>query len=287
MTWVMASIILDKRIFLYGTSFFGWIGMGASMLLLGCALSPVERIEQDVRDYGFTRQVVFGDGFSHVIYRNNGSSRSGPLHVYLEGDGSPWLQGRFIATDPTPRNPVMLHLMALDSTPSVYLGRPCYHGLMDQASCVPQYWTHGRYSMRVVLSMAAVLRRAFASGQYTGLMFFGHSGGGTLAMLLAERFPQTQVVVTLAGNLDPDAWTQYHDYSPLRSSLNPSRRTSLDPAIYQLHLVGGRDENIPPRLSHAAVARQKKAEIRIINNFNHGCCWHKLWSTVLQMLTDR
>ncbi len=275
-----------KRIHLCRISFFWWIGMSA-LLLLSCAHSPVERIEQGARDYGFTRQEVFGDGFSHVIYHHNDLSRSGPLHVYLEGDGSPWLQRHFIAADPTPRNPVMLHLMALDSAPSVYLGRPCYHGLKDQASCDPQYWTHGRYSMRVVLSITAVLRQILVSERYTGLMFLGHSGGGTLAMLLAEQFPSTQAVVTLAGNLDPEAWTQYHDYSPLHSSLNPSRRASLDPTIYQLHLVGGRDENIPPRLSHAAVARQKGAEVKVIKNFDHGCCWHELWPTVLQMLTDR
>ena len=75
------------------------------------------------------------------------------LHVYLDGDGTPML-GSYPAADPTPRDPLVLDLMALDSTPSIYVGRPCYHGLSG-APCSPSLWTSGRYSEPVVASMAA------------------------------------------------------------------------------------------------------------------------------------
>jgi pimeloyl-ACP methyl ester carboxylesterase len=266
------------------------IGAVSSMLVVGCAISPADRIDQQADKYGFIRQEIQGAGFSHVIYHNNPAIRAGVLHVYLEGDGLPWIHDRhglYISSDPTPLDPLMLRLMALDTAPSIYLGRPCYYGLANRPPCNPQYWTYGRYSPPVLASMAAVLRKFLVSGQYSGLVFFGHSGGGTLAMLLADRFAQTFDVITLAGNLDPEAWTTYHNYSALHTSLNPSHREPLDPAIYQLHLVGARDRKIPPKLLHAAVARQKGAEIWVIPDFDHHCCWQALWPSVLKSVSCR
>ena len=52
------------------------------------------------------------------------------------------------------------------------------------------------------------------------IVFIGYSGGGTLATLLVEHFPQTRAVVTIAGNLDVKAWTEYHNYEPLFLSIN-------------------------------------------------------------------
>ncbi|CAL1241117.1 protein of unknown function [Candidatus Methylocalor cossyra] len=42
------------------------------------------------------------------------------LHVYLEGDGRPWQTRWHIAEDPTPREPVMLRLMARDHQAALY-----------------------------------------------------------------------------------------------------------------------------------------------------------------------
>jgi hypothetical protein len=270
--------------------FYALIGAVLSMVVVGCAISPEDRIDRQAGKFGFIRQEILGEGFSHVIYHNNPVDRAGVLHVYLEGDGLPWIhdrRGLFISSDPTPLDPLMLRLMALDTAPSIYLGRPCYYGLADQPPCHPQYWTSGRYSPSVLASMAAVLRKFLDSGQYAGLVFFGHSGGGTLAMLLAERFTQTSYVVTLAGNLDPEAWTTYHNYSALHTSLNPSQQAPLDPSIKQLHLIGARDKKIPPKLLYAAVARQRGAELWVIPDFDHHCCWQELWPSVLKSVACR
>src|SRR6266545_4164343 len=88
-------------------------------LLGGCA-GPSERFAARVE----------GEGFAHVVYRPAGLRPDGGrvLHIYLDGDGTPWERGR-PAPDPTPRAPLVLRLMALDPAPRVYLGRPCYHGL--------------------------------------------------------------------------------------------------------------------------------------------------------------
>ena len=73
-------------------------------------------------------------------------------------------------------------------------------------------------------SMASALRRYLSRGDIDRLVWLGYSGGGTLAMLLAPRFDQTTDVVTVAANLDIDAWTDRHGYSRLSGSLNPARQ---------------------------------------------------------------
>lgn len=75
-----------------------------------------------------------GDSFEHVTYWNEASlnlqadnARHNILHVYLAGDGIPWHGGRPTA-DPTASEPLTLDLIALDKSPAVLLGRPCFHG---------------------------------------------------------------------------------------------------------------------------------------------------------------
>jgi pimeloyl-ACP methyl ester carboxylesterase len=221
----------------------------------------------------------------HRIYRNRFSIEraTDTLHVYLEGDGTPWVGNhRVIAADPTPRSPLMLELMALDKQPAIYLGRPCYHGYATTPACNPMLWTDARYSERVVDSMAQVLRERLLYEDADNLILFGHSGGGVLAVLLAKRLPQTRAVVTVAANLDIDAWADLHGYSRLNGSLNPAVEPALDSTIAQLHLVGGRDRNVPPTLLHAYQSRQSFAQVIVIPDYDHVCCWGDLWPKVLE-----
>jgi hypothetical protein len=251
-------------------------------MLAACSTST-ERIAKEAANYNFTSLVVEGEGFSHQVYHNNLQiyMQESVLHVYLEGDGLPWINHEKIANDPTSRTPLMLRLMAKDKEPSLYLGRPCYHGYSSTPPCTPGYWTDARYSENVIASMARVLDKLIASEEIRSLVFFGHSGGGTLAMLLAERFSETQAVVTIAGNLDIDAWADMHSYTRLHRSQNPANRPALDPRIHQLHLIGERDTNITPQLIEEFTSRQQNSELAVVNDFDHECCWMKLWPDVL------
>ncbi|MDO8412256.1 MAG: hypothetical protein Q7S51_00555 [Gallionellaceae bacterium] len=254
------------------------------MQITGCA-SPAMRMDEQAAGLGYHRQVVKGEGYEHVVYIKPGrATEHSILHVYLEGDGTPWVRKHLAAFDPTPRKPVMLALMALDSMPSLYLGRPCYHGLSQTIGCMPDLWTSARYSEVVVASMTSALTQL--AEDYQSVILMGYSGGGTLAMLLAERLPKTKAVITLAANLDTDRWAALHG-EQLSGSLNPARRPPLPTHIKQQHFAGGEDDNVPPALIRDAVAPQPGAAFKVFEKFDHGCCWQTVWSEILDgLITD-
>jgi pimeloyl-ACP methyl ester carboxylesterase len=113
------------------------------------------------------------------------------------------------------------------------------------------------------------------------LVFVGYSGGATLAMLLAPRFTQTRAIVTIAGNLDPDAWTQHHGYTPLTESLNPTRQKPPPDTISQLHFAGAEDRNIPPALTREALRRHPRARFEVLPGVAHRRGWYQAWPELL------
>ena len=253
------------------------------LLLTNCA-SRSERIDHLAQQSGFSKSIVQGESFRHLVYRNGIASNSLPLHVYIEGDGTPWLRATRIADDPTPRRPVMLELMRQDTGPALYLGRPCYFGLTD-AACTPLIWTHERYSKAVVSSMAKVLRKQLAvRNPFSPLILLGYSGGGTLATLLAAQLAETCAVVTLAGNLDIQAWAERHRYTPMQGSLNPLDQPPLPASIHQWHYYGTQDDNVPYPLLVHYFDRHPGAEAIPVADYDHHCCWAKLWPSILQRL---
>lgn len=251
--------------------------------LTGCLASL--GIDHQANALGFTKSVLVGQDFEHIVYAKGKPCTNGRLHVYLEGDGSAWLPGNRIAPDPTPRHSCLLPLMALDPGPALYLGRPCYHGLSQAAGCHPLLWTQKRYSEAVLVSMLTALER-IVGGKPCQSVLIGYSGGGTLAMLMAARSLQkTSGVVTLAGNLDVAAWTKLHDYSPLEGSLDPAGSAPLPKTIFQIHIAGERDDNIPPALIQKEASRQPDARFLLLPKQSHTCPGKDLWPGILAAIT--
>lgn len=269
----------------YGYPRIAVLGIWFVLILSACS-SPTIRFDDLAEELGYRRQEIAGKEFHHIAYFNNQTGREGLLHVYLGSDGTPWIH-QSIAADPTPRNPVMLRLMRRDPTPSVYLGRPCYHGLAHTPSCSPQVWTHARFSQQVVESMAQALKNIIRENHYTRIALLGYSGGGTLAMLLANQLPESRAIVTLAGNLDVVQWARYHQYAKLEHSMNPANLLPLIPRIQQLHYVGENDRNVPSWLIQPVVAKQAGAQLIRLNGFDHRCCWEEVWPTILDTLESR
>jgi dienelactone hydrolase len=134
--------------------------------------------------------------------------------------------------------------------------------------------------------MASAVQRVAERHRARRLVLIGYSGGGTLAMLLAERVANVRALITVAGNLDTDAWTRLHGYTPLTGSLNPARRAPLPPHISQLHLAGGRDRNVPAALIEPVVRQQPGAHLRVYDDADHGCCWTRRWPQILEAIAQ-
>lgn len=253
------------------------------LFLAGCT-TLAEEFASKAAELKMQRAVLTGSRFQHVVYIKTGYS-SKTLHIYLDGDGNPWIAGR-PSDDPTPRNPLVLNLMVLDAAPAVYVGRPCYHGVKSIGDCSSRFWLKERYSEEVVASLAVVIKQLLEQGGYQKVSLFGHSGGGVLAVLLASRLPQTVSVVTVAANLDLDAWAVYTEPNDLSDSLNPASLSPLSPLVFQYHYAGGKDEIVPPALM-ANAAIHLGSKLIVVDNYDHVCCWEQIWLTVLDDLAKK
>ena len=251
-------------------------------LLHGC-VSVADRYDAKARGMGLDTHEVAGAGFSHRVYAR---TLAGATHVrvYFEGDGTPWIGGRTIAADPTPRQPFALELMRNDAGATLFVGRPCYHGLADAPGCGPSYWTDARYGDAVVASMAAALAAALNCCPDATVTLIGYSGGGVLARLVAARTDRVVRVVTVAANLDVAAWTDLHGYLPLSSSIDPARLPADVPAFAEIHLTGGRDRNVPAALVESYARGRPWVRVERFSDFDHVCCWADAWPALIERL---
>jgi hypothetical protein len=253
----------------------------AAAVLSGACAAPAARFAARAADLGLERSEVSGGPYAHIVYARGPRVAAAPLlHVYLDGDGTPWRRGH-PEPDPTPREPLVLELMARDPGAARYLGRPCYHGLGARSPCAPRDWNEGRYAPEVVASLAAAVRALAAEAGSSRVALLGHSGGGTLAMLVAPRVPEVVAVVTVAANLDVEAWAAAREI-PLSGSLDPARLGPLPAGIVQRHYAGGRDRVVPPAL--VARAPIPPGSLRVVAEFDHVCCWRERWPEILAEL---
>lgn len=255
-----------------------------SQFILACAPLSSEHYVREVHQQSLQRHSLMAGHFPLIYYTRPSDKEGDTLHIYIGGDGVPWQNKIFVTEDPGPYNPLVLQLMRQDSKPSIYLGRPCYQGQAKRPPCQPQYWTSARFSEAVIHSMKVAIEQLMTQYQYRKLVLIGYSGGGTLAVLLASRLPQTTTVVTIAGNLDTGAWTDYHHYSALSESLNPTTQRPLSSTIMQIHLQGRLDKNIPPGLTAAYIEQQANVKILTYDHADHSCCWQRYWPDVLSLL---
>ena len=203
------------------------------------------------------------------------------LHIYLGGDGRPWVGNR-PAVDPTGRQPVAIAMMAQDPTPTIYLARPCYYRDKMPENCRPELWTSGRYSERVIATMTEGVERIIAANGLPDVTLIGYSGGGVIALLLAQRLSPPPRVITVAANLDIDGWTTFHGLQPLYDSINP-----LDVIPDQAgnsHLIGNRDQVVPAMTIARYIEAHPQATYRHYDSFDHTCCWVENWRDILLSL---
>jgi hypothetical protein len=251
--------------------------------LYGCA-TPSQNFQQKAHEAGFSAVVLKTAQFQHKLYLAKNLQASKTLHVYLDGDGTPWERNRWIAYDPTARNPMILALMKQDATPSVLLGRPCYYGLNESSRCDNKFWTSHRYSKAVVDSMSQTLNDWLKNYDFDDVVLIGYSGGGSLAVLMADKIRHVKTIMTVAANLDLQAWSEFHGYTTLKESLNPIEQNPLTESIKQIHIAGKKDRVVPSFVIKSYAQKQQNAIYYELVDQDHACCWQSEWKSLLGLL---
>jgi hypothetical protein len=205
--------------------------------------------------------------------------------VYVEGDGKAWQSRTRLSDDPTPENPVALKLASTPQDATViYLGRPCQFVMRDGASCPSKWWSTARYADEITNTLNRVLDQLLPAAR-SGLVLVGYSGGGNVATLMAAQRNDVTGLVTIAANLDTDAWTALHRVTPLAESVNPASRAADLAHVPQVHFQGGKDSVVPASVTEAFTGRfAQKTNIHILReaSFDHHCCWAADWVRLRQ-----
>ncbi|PHS31637.1 MAG: alpha/beta hydrolase [Methylophaga sp.] len=261
------------------------------LMLTACVSIPKVEERSDTANqlaahFGWQSYIITTDSFNLMSYQARQFSPESILTIYIEGDGFAWRTRSIPSMDPTPINPVGLQL-ALNhpgGSNAVYLARPCqYVGGANAIACDKNDWTTGRFSEEVIaMSNQAVtaLKAKFGASQ---LQLIGYSGGGAVAALIAARRSDVIRLISIAGNLDHQAWTKEKHLSPLTGSLNPVDYWRELTPIEQIHFIGGND---PIMGSFVAQSYQRhfngEGRIQIITlpDFDHHCCWAEQWGTL-------
>mgnify|MGYP001765478085 FL=1 len=261
-----------------------------------CAPTGLEARRTEARSLaahaGWERVAIDSGRFVLIAHRPRPVQRVERLSVYIEGDGLAWLSRSEPSRDPTPLDPVALGLaLRHPSGAAVHLGRPCQFTLdMERRNCSNKYWTSHRFAPEVVDSIDHALDRIKADHGAQALELVGYSGGGAIAALVAARRDDVERLITVAGNLDPAAWTRMHRITPLEGSLDPVVVAPALSELEQIHLSGAKDRELPAELAQGWLRHLRSpsaASLRIVPDFDHHCCWVEAWPMLYPGLASR
>ena len=266
------------------------IAVSLGLLLVSCvgAPSPSTRLldaQALAVQNGWIQRIIPGGGFDLSVFHPSDFRPGGPLTIYIEGDGFAWQTGRTPSQDPSPINPLALKLaLAHPNGNAAYLARPCQYMVGTEAKCSQRYWTFARFAPEVVDSMNNGVSQLKATFRAQSLTLVGYSGGAAIAALIAARRDDVIELITVAGNLDHAAWTSYHNLLPLTGSLNAADVSAKLIGVKQRHFLGRQDSIIPPVLGNLWPPELRGAQdsnLRIIDGFDHACCWERDWAVLV------
>lgn len=211
--------------------------------------------------------------------------------VYIEGDGVAWVSKKRVSLDPTPRNPISLHLASRDSSKNViYMARPCqYSKMMAAGPCDVKYWTSDRFSPEVMNSMDAALDNIKSKYDITEFNLVGFSGGGAVAALLTAERNDVASLRTVAGNMDHETLNRIHNVSQMPRSLNPVGVAASIANVPQHHFIGEWDEVVTPAIFdsfRAAAGPSNCIRSSMVKKVDHEDGWVNIWPDLLAAPLD-
>jgi len=250
--------------------------LGISTLGLGaCAVNEVLREEVASRlaspAWMIKRPVNAGPFILTAFERMHERGQSATL--YIEGNGEADFLKDGILFNPTPQNPVALHLASMDKADNLaYLARPCqYSGLQDsEATCDNTYWGDAQFNAETLSAYNTALDGIKARYGVRSFHLVGYDGGATLAALLAAQRKDVHTLRTVAGRFDLDA------LGPRLASLR---------GVPQHHFIGGQDKIVPPAELDSylqALGNSKCVDHTLIQEAEHEKGWVNKWPELLK-----
>ncbi len=214
--------------------------------------------------------------------------RGGKVNLYIAGDGSEYVSPAEWSTNPTPKNPVALHLASKDSADNViYIARPCQYTKMldEKQECSRSSWQEDRFSQKIIDSYKIALDDIARRYDITGFNLIGYAGGGAIALLLASQRDDIISVRTVAGTLDHKVQTNLLNKPELSGSLNPVDIASKIARIPQYHFIGGQDKFAPPAVLNSytqALPQSNCVQSMLVQEAGYDAGWVDKWPELLK-----
>ena len=200
----------------------------------------------------------------------------GTYKIYIEGDGYAFNAHGRATQDPTPKGTLVRELAFGDNNPNVvYLARPCQY--IKSPICSKRHWTTARFAPEVINAEYAAVKQIAGDNP---VILIGFPGGAQVAGLIASAKQGLNVkkIITIAGNLDHLAWTQYHNLPPLNESMNLESYRKQFAQIPQIHYVGSNDKVMPPVLVREFVG--ESCNLIEVRGATHNSGWEEIYAQI-------
>lgn len=242
---------------------------------------PTQMLKREINTGSFTLTAF------ERVRREGGTAR-----IYIAGDGpDSTLQPDKPALNPTPINPVALHLATRDRGPNViYLARPCqYTQINAERPCPQEYWTDKRFAPEVVDSLSAALDNIKRRYGIRNFELIGFSGGGALAALLTAQRDDVITLRTVSGNLNHELRSRKMEDAPLTGSPNPVDIAAQIAHIPQHHFIAEWDEKLDTDIYDSfrqAAGPNRCMRSSLVKLADHKTGWVSVWPVALARPVD-
>lgn len=226
-------------------------------LFILAACTTLESRKQTAADIidqaGLQAQTLPTSPFNLYAVHNNVAAQTERMTIVIEGDGYAWIGRYRLSDNPTPTNPIGLKIASALNTPAVYLARPCQY--VSSPNCTPDMWSYNRFNNAVMASYMNALDMLVQQYGVKEFDVIGFSGGAYIALNLSAKRGDIKTVTTVAGVLDPKAWTDFHDISSLKIEQGTESLLLASQNTQFKHLCSHDDDIVPCVLVDKFIAK--------------------------------
>lgn len=284
--------------------------LGAAILPVACSGTTAEfrevTAERIARPAFMVERRLSENGMEFQLWERM-HKRYEAANIYIEGDGEtssyrgyyskhqkstdkPVKSGGLFSANPTPVNPVGLHLASRDDAANlVYISRPCmYQETPDDEDCAEKLSGSSRFSPKVIAAYNAAIDEIKARYNITEINLIGYDGGANIVAALAADRSDVASIRTVAGVLHPDMV-----YNTKKYPLDADSIKAVDVApslakVPQHHFIGAGDEIAPAAVYHSfrqAMGDSECVHYTFVQDADHTRGWVEKWPELLKSPT--